>query len=215
LNDTLFYVIVKIDFEVECNVIESLMKYVEKLHVESTDIKRLRIFDFDDTLVTTDSKIWVLPDGKNDKKFSLTPAEFAVYERMSSDVMDYSEFKQLKNPQLISWMVHIFKNVYEKYGPSGIVILSARSVPEPIEQFLKMLGCTGVNVKALNDANPKTKAIWVDRWIREHELNFVEFFDDSPKNIAAIRELRHIHPGVNIVVHHVIHSYPRICASNT
>ena len=53
-------------------------------------VKKLRIFDFDDTLAKVKSNIIV----KNkDKEFILTPAEFAVYNPKQGDSFNFKEFK--------------------------------------------------------------------------------------------------------------------------
>lgn len=182
-----------------------LREYIKNLNCEERNQKRLRIFDFDDTLVVTDAKIWVTDT--EGKRFSLTPGEFAVYNRQPSEQFDYTEFRQLINPKAIVWMGRILRRVYDKYGPDGLVILSARSTPEPIKHFLKDVGMTDVDIVALDNADPKVKATWVDKWIRDRGLEYVEFFDDSPKNIAAVKALKELHPGVHIVVRHVIHTH--------
>jgi len=182
-----------------------LSEHIQELANEEQGPKRLRVFDFDDTLVVTDAKVHVVhADGT---KQVLTPGEFAVYDKQPGDVFDYTEFKQLINPRAITWTGQILRHVYEKYGPQGLVILSARSVPEPIMQFLHDLGMPGVEVVALDNADPKVKAGWIDRWIRERGLDHVEFFDDSHKNIAAVKDLKELHPGVHVVVRHVVHTH--------
>lgn len=182
-----------------------LREYIKSLLKENKTIKRLRVFDFDDTLVVTDAKVWIT--NAKGERFSLTPGEFAVYDQVPGDQFDYTEFKQLINPRAIAWTGRILRNVYNKYGPNGLVILSARSSPEPIVQFLNDIEIHGVEVKALNSADPKVKAHWIDHWIRDRNLEYVEFFDDSHKNIEAVRELKHIHPGVHVVVRHVVHTH--------
>lgn len=160
--------------------------------------KRLYVFDFDDTLAVTDSKIWVTDE--NAKKFSLTPSEFATYERKSGDVFDYVEFRQLINPRIIMQTCLTLRQAYDWYGPKCVVVLSARTVPEPIQQFLNDINLRDIEVIALNDASSEAKASQVDRWIRERDLDYVEFFDDSSKNIIAVKALRDHHPGVHIAV---------------
>lgn len=182
-----------------------LREYIRGLVREEKSLKRLRVFDFDDTLVVTDAKVWVTDAAG--KRFALTPGEFAVYDKSPGDTFDYTEFQQLINPRAIAWTGRILRNVYDKYGPDGLVILSARSTPAPIQQFLQDAGMPGIEVVALNNADPAVKADWIDHWIRERDLDHVEFFDDSHKNIAAVRELRHLHPGVHIVVRHVVHTH--------
>lgn len=182
-----------------------LREYVRALVTEAQEPKRLRVFDFDDTLVITDTNVWVTP--ANGERFALTPGEFAVYDQKPGDVMDYSEFHHLINPRAIGWMGRIIRNVYDKYGPAGLVILSARSSANPIVQFLDDANMPGIEVHALGNSDPKQKAFWIDKWIRERNLDYVEFFDDSHKNISAVELLKHEHPDVHIVVRHVIHTH--------
>ncbi len=51
----------------------------------------LTIFDIDDTLFTTDTKIHIVKGGKRIK--SLTPAEFNVYKVKSGESLDFSDFR--------------------------------------------------------------------------------------------------------------------------
>ncbi len=182
-----------------------LREYIRGLFRERQEVKRLRVFDFDDTLVVTDAKVWITPE--YGERFALTPGEFAVYDKKSTDVMDYTEFRQLINPRTIEWTTRILRNVYDKYGPEGLIILSARATPEPIVKFLQDAGMPDIEVKALGDVDPKVKAAWIDTWIREKNLDYVEFFDDSHKNIAAVRALKDLHPDVHMVVRHVVHTH--------
>ena len=64
------------------------------LFVES---KKLRVFDFDDTLVKTTSYIYVkLPSGKEKK---LTPGQYAVYNEKPGEEYDFRDFYSVQNPQ--------------------------------------------------------------------------------------------------------------------
>ena len=182
-----------------------LREYIRALLREEREVKRLRVFDFDDTLVVTDARVWV--SDSQGRRFALTPGEFAVYDKKPGDVMDYTEFTQLINPRAIAWTGRILRNVYDMYGPEGLIVLSARTSAEPITQFLNDAGMPDVEVKALNNADPSAKAAWVDTWIREKNLDYVEFFDDSHKNIAAVKRLKKQHPDVHIVVRHVVHTH--------
>jgi len=69
--------------------------------------KKLRVFDFDDTLVKTDSHIYVKhADGKESK---LTPGEYAVYEPKSDDQFDFSDFEKVQEPQEIKGITKLLK----------------------------------------------------------------------------------------------------------
>ena len=59
--------------------------------------KRLRIFDFDDTLVKTESFVYVENNNKINK---LSPGEFAIYEEKPGDKFDFKEFEDVKNSLL-------------------------------------------------------------------------------------------------------------------
>lgn len=182
-----------------------LKKYIKELVLEEFNGKKLRIFDFDDTLVTTDAQVHVT-NSKNEH-FDMSPGEFAVYKPKPGDLFNYDDFKQLINPQTIKWTGKILSNIYNKYGPSGVTILSARSTPEPIEKFLADAGFSGIDVVALNSADPAAKAAWVDQKIKTNKLTLVEFFDDSHKNIAAVKKLQKQHSDVKIIVRHIVHKF--------
>ncbi len=184
---------------------EFLKERVSFVKNEKKNNKRLRVFDFDDTLVITDAKVWVTD--KNGKKFSLSASELTTYEKQEGDVFDYAEFKQLLNPRAITWMCKILKHVYYKQGNVGLAILSARVSTEPITQFLSSVGILDVEIKALNDACPQLKASAIDEWIISRELNYVEFFDDSHKNIKHVSSLATKHKNVRIITHHVMHNH--------
>ena len=54
--------------------------------------KKLRIFDFDDTLAKVKANIYVT---NGDKKFTLTPAEFAVYSGKPGDKFNFKDFNAI------------------------------------------------------------------------------------------------------------------------
>ena len=192
-------------FEICSSAEEFLKEQISSVKNEKKDAQRLRVFDFDDTLVITDARVTVT-DSLGVKKF-LTASELNVYEKQENDAFDYAEFKQLMNPRAISWMCKIMKYVYHKHGCESLVVLSARVSPEPIIQFLSSIGVFGVEVKALNNACSELKAAAVDNWISTRQLNYVEFFDDSRKNIEHISTLALKHKNVQIVTHHLVHNH--------
>ena len=85
------------------------------------------------------------------------------------------------------------------------MILTARGSAEPVHQFLDDIGLPDIEVSALGDANPHMKALWIDGRIKRDGLDMVEFFDDSHKNIAAVKELKQLHPEVTIITRHIVH----------
>jgi SAM-dependent methyltransferase len=180
-----------------------LKECVEGLVLEVIGPRKLRVFDFDDTLAQTGSKVWVIrPDGS---RKSLLPGEFAVYQPTPDEQFDFTEFGQLIEPKAYVWTGRVLKNIYDKYGPSGVVILTARHATAPIHQFLHQAGFDGIEVIALGTSNPQAKANWIDARIVRDDLHLIEFFDDSSKNVEAVRALQDKHPDVKVIARHIVH----------
>ena len=69
--------------------------------------KKLRVFDFDDTLVKSNSKVYVNNKGK---KTTLTLA--VPYKKKSGDEFDFSDFDKVIEPKKIKSMFKVFNNIY-------------------------------------------------------------------------------------------------------
>lgn len=161
--------------------------------------RKLRVFDFDDTLVKTGSKIHVIT--KEGEKFDLTPGEYAVYVAAPGDQFDYSDFEDLIDPKLINWTVKILRAIINK--GDEVVILTARANPEPVKLFLQQANLPLIEIAALGSSIPEKKAEYIKNRIEKDNLQHVEFFDDSYKNVIAVQRLANLFPDVNIVVRHI------------
>jgi hypothetical protein len=166
--------------------------------------KKLRIFDFDDTLVKTNSNIYIKhKDGKESK---LTPGEYAVYEPKEGDQFDFSDFEKVKQPQEIKGVTRLLKNIV-RVGGSEIVILTARSAYKPIKDYLSDIGLDKLYVVALADSDPQKKADWIEGKIKDG-VKDVFFIDDSHKNVSAVKALSKKYPTISLKVRHVQHDIP-------
>jgi hypothetical protein len=166
--------------------------------------KKLRIFDFDDTLVKTKSNIYIKhKDGKESK---LTPGEYAIYEPKKGDQFDFSDFEKVKQPQEIKGVTRLLKNIV-RVGGSEIVILTARSAYKPIKDYLSDIGLDKLYVVALADSDPQKKADWIENKIKDGVTD-VFFIDDSHKNVSAVEALSKKYPNVSLKVRHVQHDIP-------
>jgi len=150
--------------------------------------KKLRVFDFDDTLVKTNSFVYVTNSGKRTK---LSPGKYAVYKSKKDDVFDYSDFEKVKSPKQIKQMTMVFKRIANKRGGYGLYILTARGAYKPIRKYLKDIGIDTANifVKALGSNDPMDKANWIENKIDNEGYNDIFFADDSQKNIDAVRNM--------------------------
>jgi len=168
--------------------------------------KKLRVFDFDDTLVKTDSHIYVKHG--SGKKSKLTPGEYAVYEPKSDDQFDFSDFEKVNQPQELKGITKLLKTVAKSEGQRKIVILTARGAYKPVKDYLKDIGLEGMYVVALGDSDPQKKADWIEDKIKKG-YNDVFFIDDSHKNVAAVSKLKDKYPDIKMKVQHVKHEVPK------
>ena len=165
---------------------------------ESPAVKKLRIFDFDDTLAKVKANIIV----KNkDKEFTLTPAEFAVYVPKVGDVFNFREFNAM-----IKTAVPIKKNIdllrqAASHPTTKTTILTARLLGYPVKRYLKTNFNIDVYVIAIGDADPIKKANYIEKEIKRG-YNDIVFIDDSIKNVNAVSSLKEKYPTVKLEVIH-------------
>ena len=149
-------------------------------------IKKLRIFDLDDTLFETEAKVIVISSDGTSRE--ITPAEYAVYEPQSGDKFDFSQFQTLINPTLIrSIGKRFYKIVTSSNGDRKTVILTARgSEAAPhIKDIIRKYFRVDIEVVTLGTGDPMAKANWILNKIQNEGYNDIFFVDDSSKNILA------------------------------
>lgn len=158
------------------------------LFVES---KKLRIFDFDDTLVTTTSYIYVKDStGKEIRK--LTPGQYAVYTERPGEEYDFRDFYSVQNPQEFKKVTKVLRSIINKNGGDGVYILTARpqAVERHVHQYLKDIGINKrIPVIGLQSNNPKDKADWIEKKIDTEGYDDIYFADDSEKNVEATKSM--------------------------
>ena len=166
---------------------------------------KLRVFDFDDTLVKSDSRIKVTSeDGIEDY---LTPAEFARDGEKPDHTYDYSEFETVVDPRELKKGTEVLKSVVDA-GTAGreIVILTARA-PEAetaIRSYLESIGIdiSRITFVLLGDSDPRMKSSWIEKKILDG-VNDIVFLDDSGMNVDAVRELEEKYPEVKFDIRKV------------
>ena len=166
------------------------------------EAKKLRVFDFDDTLVQTTSHIYVThKDGKESK---LTPGQYAIYKEKPGDKFDFRDFESVINPIEIKAITKVLRDMLKGSGERGVFILTARSAWKPIKDYLKDIGIRGVHVVALASNNPKDKADWIEQQIDSEGYDDIYFIDDSKKNVDAVKSMLQS-KGVKHRVQHMKH----------
>ena len=153
-----------------------------------TESKNLRIFGFDDTLVKTNSYIYVTHT--NGMKSKLTPGQYAVYTEKPGDIYDFKDFEQVKEPQEIQKITKILRGIVQK-SKEVVYILTARAAYQPIKKYLNDIGINSkkIYVVALASNNPKDKADWIENMIDKEGYEDIYFVDDSEKNVSAAKQM--------------------------
>jgi FMN phosphatase YigB (HAD superfamily) len=176
------------------------MKYYKKWNFFLKESK-LRIFDFDDTLVKTDARVRVTyPNGEEE---SLTPGEYAVHDIDEKNEYDFSQFEKpnLINPREIEKVTNVLRNVLSAEGDRDVVILTARpqSSQKAILDYLEEIGIDteSIEMVLLGDSDPYAKSGWIENRIVDG-ANDVLFLDDSGKNVDAVKELEDKYPDIKL-----------------
>lgn len=188
-------------------ILEVREEEYEKLGVLSarTGLKTLRVFDFDDTLAKTNSRVAVTEFNKETgeplgDEYFITPAQYATFK---VDVaakhpeieykFDYREFAEVKDPKVIEWTFDVLRKIVKKLRQSEnipAVILTARGqrANQNIRNFLNTLDIS-IPVKTLDGSAPELKSEWIKQAMLTKDIPHVEFFDDSRLNVAAVDKL--------------------------
>ena len=181
--------------------------------------RKLRVFDFDDTLATTSSMVkLMLPDGT---ERLLTAGEYATYEPREGEYYDedpespnfaYAEFNEVRDGEEVRQIANIMRNIIDKEltQPEGrkVAILTARGSSDDwesgagpaIAEFLLDVGVDPdlVPIVTLGSADPMDKKAWIKGQIDKHGFSDIEFFDDSIANVEAVKELGDEYPNIKL-----------------
>ena len=164
----------------------------EKVSLSITDKKGISIWDFDDTLARTNSKIlYTTPDGKKGKLNAEQYARDYVELAAKGYVFDFSEFNKVVQGREGPF----FKKALErakKFGTKNQFILTARP-PESqlaIHEFLKGLGLNIPlqNITGLANSTSEAKALWITEKVSEG-YNDIYFADDALQNVQAVQNV--------------------------
>ena len=173
------------------NELGSRDEAMRRANLHDKPVKKIRVFDFDDTLARTKSNVlYTMPDGKKGK---LTAEEFAkrsVELESKGAKFDFSEFSKVmegkKGP-----LFKVAEMIADKRGTKDIFVLTARppDAAPAIKEFLKSLGLDIPleNITGLADGNPKAKANWITEKAAEGYNDFY-FADDHTGNVKAVKE---------------------------
>jgi len=155
-------------------------------------IKKIRVFDFDDTLATSKSMVVVnMPDGTTKKINATQFAQQAANLEAEGAKFDFTEFSKVvkgKKGPLFS----VAQKISDVRGTEDVFILTARpqEAAGPIRAFMKANGIDIplANITGLGDGTAQAKAGWMMGKAAEGYNDFY-FADDAVKNVKAVEEV--------------------------
>ena len=171
--------------------LSTLDKALKKAGNSKAPVKKIRVFDFDDTLARSNSQVlYEMPNGKKGKLNATQFAERSGQLESQGAVFDFSEFSKVvdgkKGP-----VFKAIENIVAKRGAEDVFILTARPADAagPIKQFMDALGVKLPieNIVGLGDGKAQAKARWITGKAAEGYNDFF-FVDDAYKNVKAVKE---------------------------
>jgi len=154
-------------------------------------VKKIRVFDFDDTLAYTESDVlFTAPDGSEGK---LNAEEFAKQGKELLDQgykFDFSEFNKV-NKGRPGPLLDIAKKIKAARGNEDLFVLTARA-PEAQQAIYEFLKSQGIefkkqNIVGLGNSTGEAKAQWLVGKAAEGYNDFY-FADDALANVRAVKE---------------------------
>ena len=137
----------------------------------------LYIFDFDDTLAITDSRVKVI---RNGKEILMTSREFAHFPfNPSTDQLDFGDFSRAEGT-LIKDTVAEMQNAMNQ--GHDVYIVTARAVAAPVEQFLKKE--LGSHPPVIATSGPEGKVPWLENQLQQQSYVRVVVYEDCKKNFG-------------------------------
>jgi non-ribosomal peptide synthetase component E (peptide arylation enzyme) len=169
----------------------------------------LSIFDIDDTLFKTDTKVMVKKNGKIIRE--LTPAEYNVDKLGSDEEYDFSQFRSSaifnKTAKPVETVFKTAKKMLSKfsgYAQKKITIITARDDLDDKDLFLKTFRKYGFNIDRvfvhragkIKMAGPAAKAKIAREELQKGKYTIARMFDDHEGNLDAFLALSKEFPGI-------------------
>jgi len=141
----------------------------------------LFIFDFDDTLAITDSRVKIID--KTGDEILMTSREFAHFPFNPATMrVDFGDFMRADGT-LIKDTVEIMEQAM--LDGADVFIVTARAIGEPVTDFLqKELGKAPPVVATSGSAG---KAPWLTKQLSKINYDRVVVFEDCEKNIRSLK----------------------------
>ena len=143
----------------------------------------LFIFDFDDTLAITDSRVKVIMRNTN-KEILMTSREFAHYPFNPNTMdIDFGDFARAEGT-LIKDTIEMMQQAM--MDGADVHIVTARALGEPVTKFLESQ--VGISPPVVATAGSAGKVPWLENKLKTGDYDRVVVFEDCEKNIRALKD---------------------------
>jgi len=147
----------------------------------------LHIFDFDDTLVSSESKVYVTK--ASGEELALSSEDYAKYSPDQGDTQDFRDFDAYpQNPEIIEPVFAELRSAIALDGPASVVILTARANPGPVRAFLDANKISKIDIITAGTSDPMAKAKYILGRVIKDSFDEVIVFEDNVRNLRTIRK---------------------------
>ena len=152
--------------------------------------KKIRVFDFDDTLARSNN---IVIAKKGGKEIKLNAEEFAkrgLQLKEQGWEMDFSDFNKVTEGSR-GPLFKVAERIRDARGNEDLFVLTARA-PESRDAIYEFLKAEGLefkreNIIGLGNSTGEAKANWLTEKASEGYNDFY-FADDAPQNVKAVRD---------------------------
>ena len=183
------------------------------MRAEEIKPNKLVIFDIDDTLVKTDTKVNVVKDGKVVKR--LNSHDFTHYKLEPGEEFDFGAFRDAKEffTKAKPILPMISKLKHDIATGNKVIMVTARSDFNDREIFLDTFRRFGIdmskvhvyragNIKDRLPTEVKKKVI-IRKVLDSNDYNKAIMYDDALPNLDLFLSLKDEHPGVKFYAWYV------------
>ena len=174
------------------NALEKTDKALNNARKLNAPVKKIRVFDFDDTLAKSKSMVIVnMPDGSTNQINATQFAQQASNLESQGAEFDFTQFSKVvegkKGP-----LFEVAQKIADARGTEDVFILTARpqNADGPIKAFMEANGINIPlkNITGLGDGTAEAKAGWIMGKAAEGYNDFY-FADDAIKNVQAVKNV--------------------------
>lgn len=156
-------------------------------------MRKAFVFDFDDTLATTDCRVRIMrriDETRLEWLFNITPSQFNAYKLKDDEEYDFSEFQddQYIHEADPTFLIHLAKEVHDEGHKVFILTARGLEVQSAIYVWMQSHGIEVDTIHCVTDRMNRTQETIAEkkkRILLDIVSNFdkVYFYDDSEENV--------------------------------